>query len=78
MNKVTKQTVKRDIGSAKCTFEVSIKFLKNATWQGQILWIEKDQEQIFRSVLEMLKLMDEALAEGIAEEEDTVGWSNAS
>ena len=75
MNKVTNQPVKRDIGVAKGTFEVSVKFLRNATWQGQIHWIEKEKEQTFRSVLEMLKLMDEALTE-LADEEETVGWNS--
>jgi len=50
-------------GDSKCTFEITVKFRQNATWQGQILWAEKNQRQNFRSVLEMLKLMDEALTE---------------
>jgi len=51
-------------GGSKCTFEISVKFRQNATWQGQILWAEKNHRKNFRSVLEMLKLMDDALAEG--------------
>ena len=47
--------------SSKCTFEITVKSRQNATWQGQILWAEKNTKQSFRSVLEMLKLMDEAL-----------------
>ena len=58
-------------GGSKCTFEISVRFRQNATWQGQILWVEKDLKQNFRSVLEMLKLMDEALTEG---EERNVEW----
>ena len=50
-----------DIGSTKGTFEISVKFMQNSTWQGQIHWLEKNQKQNFRSALEMLKLMDEAL-----------------
>jgi len=49
---------------SKCTFEVTVRFRQNATWQGQILWAEKNKKQNFRSVLEMLKLMDEALSNG--------------
>jgi len=60
-------------GSKKCTFEISVKFKQNATWQGQILWAEKNLKQNFRSVLEMLKLMDEALTEG---EEKAVIWED--
>ena len=50
--------------TSKGTFEITVKFTQNSTWQGQIHWIEKNQKQNFRSALEMLKLMDEALAEG--------------
>jgi len=57
----------------KCTFEISVRFRQNATWQGQIFWTEKNMRQNFRSVLEMLKLMDEALTEG-KESETAVEW----
>jgi len=63
----------RESGGSKCTFEITVKFRQNATWQGQILWAEKNSKQSFRSVLEMLKLMDEALTEGNHEPE-TVKW----
>jgi len=55
------------------TFEVSVKFTQNATWQGHILWVEKNQKQNFRSALEMIKLMDEALAES-AENKQVINW----
>ena len=60
-------------GGSKCTFEISVKFRQNATWQGQILWAEKNLKQNFRSVLEMLKLMDEALTEG---KDKKVAWED--
>ena len=50
-------------GTPKCTFEINVMFRQNATWQGQILWVEKNLKQSFRSVLEMLKLMDEAMGD---------------
>jgi len=56
--------VQPESGGSKCTFEITVKFRQNATWQGQILWAEKNMKQNFRSVLEMLKLMDEALSDG--------------
>ena len=62
-------------GGSKCTFEISVKFRQNATWQGQILWAEKNLKQTFRSVLEMLKLMDEALTDG-EEKAAPVEWQN--
>jgi len=60
-------------GSTKGTFEISVKFTQNSTWQGQIHWIEKNQKQNFRSALEMLKLMDEALADS-ADAAQEVKW----
>jgi len=47
----------------ECTFEITVRFTQNATWQGKICWLEKNKCQNFRSALEMLKLMDEALAD---------------
>ena len=63
----------RDLGSIKGTFEVSVKFMQNSTWQGQIHWVEKNRKQSFRSALEMLKLMDEALVEGL-DEAKGINW----
>lgn len=48
----------------KATFIVQVQFRQNATWQGSIHWNEKNKTQYFRSTLEMIKLMDEALGEG--------------
>jgi hypothetical protein len=46
------------------TFKIKIIFMQNATWQGTIVWEESGEEQNFRSVLEMLNLMDSALKSG--------------
>jgi len=62
-----------DTEGMKCTFEITVRFRQNATWQGHILWVEKGVSQDFRSVLEMLKLIDEALSEG---REKTLEWGN--
>jgi hypothetical protein len=45
----------------KQTFLVQIQFQQNATWQGTITWTEQSLTQRFRSTLEMLKLMDDAV-----------------
>lgn len=45
------------------TFVVQILNRQNATWQGVITWTEGRQTQSFRSALEMIKLIDSALAE---------------
>ena len=62
---------KDELNSPGCTFEVTVRFTQNSTWQGQILWADKNIKQNFRSVLEMLSLMDEALTE---EKPKAVGW----
>ena len=68
MNQEIDQEMNQEIDingdSGKCTFEITVRFRQNATWQGQVLWAEKNMRQNFRSVLEMLKLMDEALHDG--------------
>ena len=46
----------------KATFIVQVQFRQNASWQGEITWTEGKKKQRFRSALEMLKLMDEAMA----------------
>ena len=43
------------------TFLVRVQYRQNATWQGQITWVEGQETKSFRSVLEMLKLMDNVI-----------------
>lgn len=43
------------------TFSLRILFRKNATWQGSVTWLEGGKSQNFRSVLELVSLMDSAL-----------------
>nr|WP_317283102.1 hypothetical protein [uncultured Sellimonas sp.] len=43
------------------TFLVRVQYRQNASWQGSILWKEKDVEQTFKSVLEFLMLLDNAV-----------------
>ena len=45
----------------KATFVVKILFRQNASWQGSVVWQEGGREQSFRSVLELIFLMDSAL-----------------
>lgn len=51
----------------KGTFIVRVKYRQNSTWQGEVIWAEKNEKQYFRSALELLKMMDSALDD--AEEE---------
>ncbi len=44
------------------TFAVRVLFRQNVSWQGSVTWLEGRQEQSFRSVLELLLLMNNAMA----------------
>lgn len=43
------------------TFYVLVKGRTNATWQGEVVWVEKGLAKKFRSVMELMILMDNAL-----------------
>ena len=47
----------------RATFVVNILFRQHTSWQGTVTWCEKNHEQSFRSVLEMLFLIDSAIEE---------------
>ena len=46
---------------SEATFEMQVIFRQNSSWQGVIVWLEEQLEQSFRSVLELILLMDSAL-----------------
>jgi len=73
MGEIVQPDNRHDAGSTVGTFEISVKFTQNSTWQGQIHWVEKDRRQSFRSALELLKLMDEALEEG-SKSTQAINW----
>ena len=45
------------------TFYVYVQYRQNASWQGTLVWKEKEREVEFRSALEMIMLVDNALGE---------------
>ena len=45
----------------KATFVIKVLFCQLNSWQGTVMWCEKNKEERFRSVLELLVLMDSAL-----------------
>ena len=51
------------------TFLVRIQYRQNATWQGHVTWVDENKTVPFRSALELIKLMDEALEENVDIEE---------
>ena len=44
----------------KATFVVQVMYRQNATWQGKVVWSEKNETKNFRSALELIKLIDSA------------------
>jgi len=46
---------------ALATFRIRILFRQNSSWQGDVVWLEKDVEAQFRSVLELIYLLDSAM-----------------
>ena len=45
----------------KGTFIIRVENNTHNTWQGEIVWADANKTERFRSVLELFKLMDEAL-----------------
>ncbi len=45
----------------KGTFVVKIDDCQKGTWQGKVVWADGETTTYFRSALELIKLMDEAL-----------------
>ena len=54
-----------DIG----TFIVRVQHRQNSSWQGRITWMEEDKTIYFRSVWEMIKLIESAV-DTVSEQED--------
>ena len=68
--KVQPEMSKNDITTQKGekgTFVVNVQYRQNSTWQGNVVWAEKNVTQNFRSALELLKLIDSALSDSGAE-----------
>ena len=49
------------------TFHLKVLFRQHTSWQGTVLWSEGETEEGFRSVLELILLMDSALRSGAQE-----------
>ncbi len=59
------------------TFIVRVQHRQNSSWQGRITWMEKDKTISFRSVWEMIKLIESAV-DTVSESEDSggPGWED--
>ena len=47
------------------TFVVHVQYRQNSTWQGRVIWVERQRQMDFSSELDLLKIMDDALKEGL-------------
>lgn len=45
------------------TFLLTIYNRQNATWQGTVTWVDRNEKRQFRSALELIKLIESALDE---------------
>lgn len=50
-------------GGAQATFRVEVRQRQNASWQGEVTWLDRDKAQCFSSALELMKLLDGALCQ---------------
>ena len=62
------------------TFIVRVQHRQNNTWQGRITWADKDKTLTFRSIWEMVHLMENALYEDASPDEipDIQSWDGES
>ncbi len=58
------------------TFIVRVQHRQNSSWQGRITWMEQDKTISFRSIWEMIKLIESAVDTVCAKEdkEETPNW----
>jgi hypothetical protein len=61
-------------GTEKATFVINVLYRQNATWQGNIRWVDRDQTLNFRSTNELIRLMESALS---PDTEVIVDWDPA-
>ncbi len=57
--------MKRSIAKKNNTFIVKIENCQNGTWQGQVVWADENRAEHFRSLLELIKLISAAMAQGV-------------
>ena len=55
--------------NSKETFVIQVISDQNATWQGTVQWVEKKKTIPYRSMLELIKLIDSAVGDSPGNEE---------
>ncbi len=56
-----KKPVPRNIARGESAFLVRVMYRQNATWMGEIQWLDGREKLHFRSFLEMVTLMQQAM-----------------
>lgn len=70
-----KEEYNPDKNGNMATFVVHVMYRQNSSWQGKIEWIETNKKVNFRSSLELIMLMNEALEQGA---EKKITWEDSS
>ena len=61
------------------TFIIRVQHRQNSSWQGTLTWMERDKTVHFRSIWEMIKLVESALNEnGSMENSSEPSWSDSN
>lgn len=60
-----------DLGS----FLVQVQHRQNSSWQGRVTWLEENKTIYFRSIWEMLKLMESAIDKVDPQAEEIEDWT---
>lgn len=58
----------------KITFIVEINDTQNQSWQGTVNWVQGQKKEAFRSVMELLRLLDSVV---VKEEKKSLGNDTA-
>lgn len=46
------------------TFIIEVKGTEHESWQGSVVWVDKNKTDTFRSALELIRMIDSAIHEG--------------
>lgn len=57
------------------TFVVRIQHRQNGSWQGKVTWAEEGKTLCYRSVWELMKLMESAVNSVSSQEDGEHGWA---
>lgn len=71
IDKIVESAVAQAEPQQSATFVVNVLYRQNASWQGTVNWVNKKKTVQFRSMLELIRLMDSALNSG---EQVVVDW----